>query len=222
MALIMLLDLLNQCQIDIAQRLALKISVQEKIQTDHILFFQRAVEIDYPVLQDAAFQHHHGKNLISAYQRKLYELQLADLRLRCRNHRRVIRARRQKLYNLLEHLLQPVNLLDHDFILLLCLGRLLLEHVVYIETISLVGRDPSRRCMRLKNVAHVFQIRHLIPDRRGAKVKIGKLGDGPRAYRLTCVKVSLNNSIQNLYLTFIQFHRSHLLFYLLALIHLEC
>ena len=52
------------------------------------------------------------------------------------------------------------------------LSGLLLHQPVYIEPVGLIRRNPAGRCMRLYNIAHLFEVRHLIPYRRRAEIQI--------------------------------------------------
>ena len=69
----------------------------------------------------------------------------------------------------------PCNLLQQRFHLILSLDKHLLHlngfplfflhHGIDIKAIALVGRNPARRSMGLKDITHLLQIRHLISDR---------------------------------------------------------
>ena len=60
------------------------------------------------------------------------------------------------------------------------LGQFLLFHqFIDVQTVCFFGRNPSCRSMRVCQVPHIFQIRHLVADRCRAEAKVVLSGQGP-------------------------------------------
>ena len=68
-----------------------------------------------------------------------------------------------------------------------------LDDLVNIEAVTFIGRNSSRRGMRLNDVTKFFQIRHLISDRRGAELQIRVFGNRSGSHRLTGFQIRLDN-----------------------------
>ena len=164
------------------------------------------------ILDDAAFEHRDNQELSGLDPGKLHKLELCPVCLRTADHGGVIRAHREDFRHLAEHVFQPVHPVDDQ-----CGGRsilflqrfiLFLYNLIHVKPVSLIRRNPARRCMRLYDIPHLLQVRHLIADGGGTELQIRIPRDGSGTYRFSGLEVGLDNCFQNLYLSLIQFHGS--------------
>ena len=217
----LLLDIGDQPEVDLGEGQSVEPRIQKQIQLQDLFLADFFIQVDDVVLDDIAFNHDHIQKLSRVQLRQLDELDLISLVGGSRKHRGVVRVVRQKLHHLLENLLHPVRLCDHQAVHRGDLFCSLTHQPVHIQSVRPVCRNSARGCMRLDNVSHLFQIRHLVPDRRGTQVQIRIFGNGSRTYRLTRLEVGLNDRIQYGYFSRIQFQNAFP-FLLLALCSMEC
>ena len=68
------------------------------------------------------------------------------------------------------------DMVDHGLFIIRYWRRL--HQPVYIEAVSLDGRNPACRCMRLFQVSFIFQVLHFVTDRSAADAQIVLAGNG--------------------------------------------
>ena len=93
----------------------------------------------------------------------------------CGYQRRILCILGKELNKPFEHILEFVLAFHKDLLHLGYLSVLGFHHGIYVESVSLIGRNTSGGSMRLDDIAHLLKVRHLIPDGCRTKVKIGVL-----------------------------------------------
>ena len=179
--------------------------VQQNVQLQHRFLIRRLLHMKHRVLDHIAFHHDHRQDLMVIHPGQLNEFQLIPMIERRRYHCRIICIRCQKLRHMLKKVLHLVFLLHKQPFEVIHLSVLLLQHTVHIQTVALIRRNTSGRGMGLDDIAKLFQIRHLVPDRSRTQIQIRVLGNRPASHRLSRFQVVPDDRMQDLHFPLIQF-----------------
>ena len=123
------------------------------------------IQINDLVTNDISLTYNHCYKLLFINTGQLNKFQFVSTVLGNRNHRCIICIGSKDACYILKHFFHLVCLLNHQITNLFDLVFLFLHQLIHIKAIALVRRDSSCRRMWLYDVAHICQVRHLIPDR---------------------------------------------------------
>ena len=173
-------------------------------------------------LHPAVRQHHHGDKAggVHADQLKpLYRGRCAVVRYSVGGIAHKAGHHLSRLVDDLLHLLQGLCQRRIDAGLLLCRQSLAVHQLVDVQPVAPGRWNAPRRGVGLLQVAHVRQIRQLVPHGGGADLFRHQRHDGLGAHRFSGVDVAVHHDLQYLFFSLGQFHRSILR---LALAIFEC
>ena len=92
------------------------------------------------------------------YSGQLDKFQLCLVVAGAADHGRIIGIGRQNLSHLFKDQFQLINLLNHHILKFCNLIVLFLHDLVYIEPVSLIGRNTPCGSVGLNDISHLFQI----------------------------------------------------------------
>ena len=186
---------LNQLHVDFLEIQTLKEGVDQNIQLGNFILAYPLINFDQPIFNHISFQHDNHQQLIIFHSGQLDEFQFIPFILRSWDHRRIICIRRQKLCHMLQQMIQLICLFNKNIFHLIDFSNLFLHQIIHIKAVTFIWRDTPRWCMRLNDISQIFQIRHLISNRRRTQVQIRIFWNGPWAYRFTSNQICLNNTV---------------------------
>ena len=133
----------NHLQINLCNRLPVQHRIQKNVQLKNTFCIQLLTDRNQSVPDDIAFSDDNSQNLIRIHLRQLNKFQFVLVILRRRNHCGIIGIAGKHLHNLLQHLLHFICPPNHQLLQLCDLAVLFLYQMIYIQTISLIGRNPA-------------------------------------------------------------------------------
>ena len=131
------------------------------------------------------------------------------MKLRRKHHGSIFRDAREHpcrlLYDLI-YLIQPAGIMVAD-VTDLCIAELrALHEAVDIKPVRLVGWDAPGGGVRLFEIPHLLEVGHLVADRCGGKADICMLCNRAGTDRRSGHDIIVNNRLQDLHFSCIQFH----------------
>ena len=154
----LLLDRRDQPQVDILHCQAVQRAVEQHVQLQQRLRIKRLIHLDHRVPDQIALNDNHRQNVIPVHLRQLDELDLVARDRRHRYERCVVRIVRQQLCRLLQQILEMILMLQQQRLHFLHFLVFFLQKLVHIHAVAPVGRNASRRGVRLNNQSHLLQI----------------------------------------------------------------